>query len=166
MSAPAIIDPTTDPRAFRNALGAFPTGVTLITTETPEGLVGIVANSFASVSLDPPLVLWSPAKTSSRFDIFAQAERYCIQILAEDHKAICDQVIADKFAVGAAPHQKTDCGFAVLEGALAAFDCTQFAVHDAGDHAIIVGQVNKSYHHAGTPLVFHGGAYAQLAKSA
>ena len=90
----ASFDPAADPRAFRAALGSFATGITVVTTRTPDGTpVGITANSFASVSLDPPLVLWSPARASRRFPAFAEARRFAIHVLAHDQQAVCDAFV-------------------------------------------------------------------------
>ena len=82
-------DPATDADSFRGALGTFVTGVTVVTTDSPDGPVAIVANSFASVSLDPPLVLWSPAKSSKRFAYFHGSRRFAVHVLAADQHDIC-----------------------------------------------------------------------------
>ena len=84
-------------RLFRNTLGRFATGVTVITTMTDQGPLGITANSFASVSLDPPLVLWSPAKASRRFPAFAEAEHYAIHVLSEEQIDLCRRFSRDGF---------------------------------------------------------------------
>ncbi|MDZ4136431.1 MAG: flavin reductase family protein, partial [Paracoccaceae bacterium] len=76
-------------RAFRDALGCFATGIAVITTQGPDGPMGFTANSFSSLSLDPPLVLWSPAKASNRFAIFASAQHYSIHILGADQSPLC-----------------------------------------------------------------------------
>ncbi|WP_372805365.1 flavin reductase family protein, partial [Loktanella salsilacus] len=78
----STFDPASDADSFRGALGTFVTGVTVITTDSPDGPVAIVANSFASVSLDPPMVLWSPAKSSKRFEHFAGARRFAVHVLS------------------------------------------------------------------------------------
>lgn len=155
-------DPSTDSTSFRNALGSFATGVTVITTDSPEGPVAIVANSFASVSLDPPLVLWSPAKSSKRFEHFAGARRFAIHVMGADQKDICRAVLGAKTAIRDVPMHLSQCGMPIIEGALATFECNLEATHDAGDHVIIVGRVIKAYHSAGAPLVFHSGKYAVL----
>lgn len=156
---PTTFDPSTDPDSFRGALGTFVTGVTVVTTDSPEGPVAIVANSFASVSLDPPLVLWSPAKSSKRFAHFAGSRRFAVHILAADQRDICNQIIQSKTAISNIPMHLSHCGMPIIEGALAAFECNLEATHDAGDHVIVVGRVMKAHHGGGDPLVFHGGTY-------
>ena len=155
-------DPETDARAFRGALGAFATGVTVVTTQTDDGPVAIVANSFASVSLDPPLVLWSPAKASRRFRYFARARRYAIHVLAAGQQAVCDAVLRDMTAIRAIDMAQSACGLPVIEGALASFDCALESTVDAGDHVIVLGRVLRAWQRPGKPLVFHGGAFGEL----
>ena len=156
---PITFDPGTDAESFRRALGSFVTGVTVITTDGPEGPVAIVANSFASVSLDPPLVLWSPAKASRRFEHFAGARRFAVHILAADQQEVCAAIVKSKTAINHVPMHLSHCGMPIIEGAMASFECNLEATHDAGDHVIIVGRVMKVHHLGGKPLVFHGGVY-------
>ncbi len=158
----ATFDPGTDADSFRGALGSFVTGVTVVTTDSPEGPVAIVANSFASVSLDPPLVLWSPAKSSKRFEHFAGSRRYAIHVLSADQRDICAAIIQSKTAISQIPIHLSHCGMPIIEGALASFECNLEATHDAGDHVIIVGRVTKANHQGGNPLVFHGGMYGEF----
>jgi flavin reductase (DIM6/NTAB) family NADH-FMN oxidoreductase RutF len=155
----ATFDPAADADSFRGALGTFVTGVTIITTDSVDGPVAIVANSFASVSLDPPLILWSPAKTSRRFAYFHGARRFAVHVLAADQRDICSAILNSKTAISQVPMHLSHCGMPIIEGALATFECNLEATHDAGDHAIIVGRVTKAHHRGGDPLVFHGGAY-------
>ena len=138
-------------RAFRDALGSFATGVCVITAPGPEGTVGITANSFASLSLDPPLVLWSPARASRRFDLFATAERFRVHVLSADQTAL-----ARHFTANPAPPETG------LGPVLARFDCARHAVHEGGDHAIVVGRVLRVWHDPGAPLIFHAGRFARL----
>jgi len=158
----STFDPSTDSDSFRGALGTFVTGVTVVTTDSPEGPVAIVANSFASVSLDPPLVLWSPAKSSRRFEHFAGSRRYAINVLSAEQQDICDAVAKSKTAINDVATHPSHCGMPLIDGALATFECTLEATHDAGDHVIIVGRVTKAHHRAGDPLVFHGGKYGEF----
>ena len=155
----ATFDPSTDSDSFRGALGTFVTGVTVIATDSPEGPVAIVANSFASVSLDPPLVLWSPAKASKRFEYFAGSRRFAVHVLAADQRDICAAIINSKTAIKDVPTHRSHCGMPIIEGALATFECNLEATHDAGDHVIVVGRVTKAHHRGGDPLVFHAGKY-------
>jgi len=159
MNAPTTFDPAADARSFRDALGSFVTGVTVVTTDSPEGPVAIVANSFASVSLDPPLVLWSPAKASKRFEHFAGSRRFAVHILAADQQGICSEIIASKTAISNIPMHLSHCGMPIIEGALCTFECNLEATHDAGDLVIVVGLVTKAHHNGGDPLVFRGGGY-------
>ena len=158
-------DPHADSDSFRGALGAFVTGVTVITTDSADGPVAIVANSFASVSLDPPLVLWSPAKSSRRFEYFAKAERFAIHVLSADQRDICAAIIGSKTAIRDVPTHLSHCGMPIIAGALATFECSLAASHDAGDHVIVVGRVTKAHHIDGDPLVFHGGKYGTFHQS-
>ena len=145
-------------RAYRDCLGRFATGVTVVTAATADGPVGITANSFASVSLDPALVLWSPAKGSARFDVFTGASHYAIHVLAAEQTGLARH-FARTGAFGDVPALPGPQGVPLLEGALARFVCRREAVHDAGDHAIVVGRVLEAGQRAGDPLVFLGGAY-------
>ena len=156
-------DPHTDSAQFRTALGAFTTGVTVITTDNAEGPIGIVANSFASVSLDPPLVLWSPAKSSKRFEHFAHAPRFAIHVMSADQRDICAAIIASKTAIRNVPTHLSHCGMPIIAGALATFECNLETSHDAGDHVIIIGRVTKAHYTDGQPLTFHGGQYGTFA---
>ena len=161
-STMATFDPSTDSDSFRGALGTFVTGVTVVTTDSPEGPVAIVANSFSSVSLDPPLVLWSPAKSSKRFEHFAGSRRFAVHVLAADQRDICAAIINSKTAIKDVPTHLSHCGMPIIEGALATFECNLEATHDAGDHVIVVGLVTKAHHRGGDPLVFHAGKYGQF----
>ena len=155
-------DPSEDSREFRGALGAFATGITVVTTDSGEGPVAIVANSFASVSLDPPLVLWSPAKASARFKHFAGAQRFAIHVLAEGQRDICAAIVDSMTAIQDVPMLKSNCGMPIIDGALATFECSLEATHDGGDHIIVVGRVTKAHRKLGRPLVFHDGKYGEL----
>lgn len=160
--SPGFAPDSSNARMFRQALGRFVTGVTVITTATPEGPVGITVNSFTSVSLDPPLVLWCPARASQRFGAFAGAVHFGIHVLAADQQAL-----SLRFARGAGRFEdiaagQTPEGVPVLPDPLARFDCALHATHDGGDHAIIVGRVLRVTQRDGPPLVFAGGDYGQL----
>lgn len=146
-------------RALRDALGAFATGVTVITTHTARGPLGITANSFASLSLDPPLVLWSPARASRRFAAFADAAHFAIHVLAADQAGLGARFSrsGEDFDLPGLRH--TPEGVPLLPGCLAIFACRQEAVHEGGDHAIVVGRVERLYHRPGAPLVFSAGRY-------
>lgn len=152
-------------RQFRDALGKFPTGVCLITLVDEQGRArALTANSFASVSLDPPLVLWSLQKVSEIYTIFAAKERYAINVMTIEQEALSSQYAMkgdhfmdeDHFTSG-------KNGAPILVGALAFFECELAVSHDAGDHTILVGRVTEfQAASVGEPLVFHGGAYREL----
>lgn len=161
--SPIAIDPLADPRAFRTALGQFPTGVTVITCVMEGQKVGITANSFASVSLDPPLVLWSPAKSSRRHDVFAEASHFAIHILANDQMEIANGFVREANAFGGVDHLQSATGVPLIQGCVARFECTNFANHDAGDHTLIIGQVTSCVCAVKPALTFHAGKYAQTA---
>src|SRR5450830_716122 len=147
---------------FRTALGMFATGVTIVTARTAEGeLVGLTANSFNSVSLDPPLVLWSLARAAASMLAFSTGSHYAIKILGADQIDLAKRFAAkdvDRFAgvefidgVGGAP---------LLAGAAATFECFNRSRYSEGDHVIFVGEVERCSHRAGaSPLLFHGGKF-------
>jgi len=158
---------TVDTRALRNAFGNFVTGVTLVTTRGADGkVIGMTANSFSSVSLDPPLVLWCIDKGSDRLAIFEAAKHFAINVLAASH-----QELSGRFAKKGQPYMDGvayttwETGSPIIADAVAIFDCDKVASHDAGDHIIYVGLVRKfdAPEAAGKPLVFHRGGYCALA---
>ncbi len=152
-------------RQFRDALGSFTTGVTVITTMSPAGPLGITANSFASVSLDPPLILWSPARRSARFPAFEAATRFAVHVLSAEQKELSMGFASDGLAVFADIDFTKGAGdVPLLEGCAARLECTQSAAHDGGDHLIIVGRVERCDTWDRAPLVFHKGQYAALAE--
>ncbi|CAG0911441.1 unnamed protein product [Cyprideis torosa] len=157
-------DPATqDPREFRAALGRFGTGVTIVTCDSDAGPMGITANSFASVSLDPPLVLWSPAKASKRYPHFIAAKHFAIHVLGEENRDICAGFSRSGAAFDALDWQACDRGVPLIENCLSRFECTQEAVHDAGDHSIIVARVKRVTTREGDPLLFFSGRYGGFA---
>ncbi|SNX67574.1 flavin reductase (DIM6/NTAB) family NADH-FMN oxidoreductase RutF [Cereibacter ovatus] len=158
----AAFAPDADSRAFREALGRFATGVTVVTVLTDDGPAGMTANSFASVSLDPPLVLWSPARSSSRFDWFAGAAHFTIHVLDADQ-----QDLAARFTRGGAgfdglAYRANPEGVPLLPTPLARFDCSRHAIHDGGDHAIVVGRVLRATMRQGDPLLFAQGRFGRF----
>ncbi|MGR3464317.1 flavin reductase family protein [Limimaricola sp.] len=151
-------------RLLRDAFGRFATGVTIVTVADAAGPVAITANSFSSLSLDPPLVLWSPDKGSRRFDRFAHAQSYAIHVLAEDQAELCFGVSKDAGKLGDHALETNAAGVPVIPGALARFDCTREATHDGGDHVIVVGRVDRAELRDGAPLVFFAGKPVRLAQ--
>lgn len=146
-------------RDFRDALGCYGTGVTVVTTMTEDGPLGMTANSFASVSLDPPLVLWSPAKTSRRHAPFAGAVRFAIHVMAEDQDRLARHFAKQGDIFDGIAWRLSDDGVPILDGCLARFECVTEAVHDGGDHSIIVGRVLRGAHRPGSGLIFKQGQY-------
>lgn len=146
-------------RRFRDALGSFATGVCVVTTGDGAGRVGITANSFASLSLDPALVLWSPARASRRFTAFSTARHYAIHVLAADQFALARHFALDGMDFSLPGVTTSPEGVPILPGCLAWFECRQEAVHEGGDHALIVGRVLRAASRPGAPLVFSAGRY-------
>jgi flavin reductase (DIM6/NTAB) family NADH-FMN oxidoreductase RutF len=154
-----------DARDFRSALGCFPTGVCLITTVAPDGgRVGLTANSFSSVSLDPPMVLWSLARTASSASVFRDAEYFTINVLAAgDHELSSHFAKSgeDKFAKYPQRFIAGLAGVPLLQGAAATFECHSRHRYYGGDHIIVIGVVERyAYDAARAPLLFHRGRYA------
>jgi flavin reductase (DIM6/NTAB) family NADH-FMN oxidoreductase RutF len=163
---PHSFDPASeDSRAFRAALGRFATGVTVITCNTPDGPIGITANSFASVSLDPPLVLWAPAKMSSRYPFYAAAEKFAIHVVSSEQADLCGGFARAGDAFDGLDWELCPEGVPLLNGCLSRFECEKTAEHDGGDHTIIVARVTRVTTQPGTPLLFFGGDYGSFAKA-
>ncbi|MBM7068435.1 flavin reductase family protein [Actibacterium sp. 188UL27-1] len=152
-------NPTTSARTYRDALGCFATGVTVVTCASAKGPLAMTANSFASVSLDPPLVLWSPGKNSSRYPAFMTAQHFAIHVLRNDQAALATRFAKDGTAFDGTAWTMDTNGTPHLTDCLSRFDCLTHAQHDAGDHTIIVGLVQNAAHSIGQPLVFAQGAY-------
>lgn len=154
--------PALDPKAFRAALGSFATGVTVITARAADGApVGLTANSFNSVSLDPPMVLWSLARRSLSLPAFAAAGHWTVHVLAADQEALSDRFArsgTDRFA-GLAIEAGAG-GAPMLAGCAARFQCRTSFQYEGGDHVIFVGEVVAFDRTERAPLVFHGGRYA------
>lgn len=156
---------TFDPTEFRKALGSFATGVTIITTRTPDGApLGLTVNSFNSVSLNPPLVLWSLAESAKSLPVFRAATHWAVHVLAANQDQLSSRFARrgeDKFSgievdtgVGGIP---------LLRGCSARFQCRTAFQYEGGDHVIFVGEVLSFDRTETAPLVFHGGRYAHAA---
>ena len=150
-------------RLFRDALGRFATGGTVVTCQGETAPLGITANSFASLSLDPPLVLWSPAKASTRYVPFRDAERFAIHVLGEEQKDLCMAFASKDSDFSAVNWVEGAHGLPMIDGCLARFECTRHAVHDGGDHALVVGRVEAVTLREGDPLIFAKGAFGTFA---
>ena len=151
-----------DARRFRNALGAFATGVTIVTTRDAAGKdVGLTANSFNSVSLEPPMVLWSLAKNARSLPAFLAATHFAVHVLAADQEELSLRFAArgaEKFT--GLDLERNASGVPLLRGCSARFQCRTAFRHEGGDHVIFVGAVESFDHSDRPPLVFHGGRYA------
>ncbi|MCX7165144.1 MAG: flavin reductase family protein [Rhodocyclales bacterium] len=154
-----------DPRSLRDALGEFATGVTVVTARAADGQpIGVTINSFASVSLEPPLVLWSLGLQSPSLAVFESCSHYAVNVLAADQSEFAQrfsQSQGDRFAgiewkdgAGATP---------ILPGCCAWFECRNEMRYPGGDHRIFVGYVENLRREEKLPLVFHGGRYRALA---
>lgn len=150
---------------FRNALGRFATGVCVITAN-PEGHApfGLTVNSFASLSLTPPLVLWSLQKTSDTVDAFRAARRYCVNVLSKEQQAMSVRFARKgEHALHAEQYFEGATGLPVLHGCLAAFECDIEARHDGGDHIILIGRVLElQARPSGRGLLFYEGGYREI----
>lgn len=151
-------------RRFRDVLGRFASGVTVVTAMSNDAPVGLTCQSFSSVSLDPPLVLFIPAKTSRAWPLIQRSGRFCVNFLAADQAELSNTMASrgtDKFAdVKWTPSPIT--GSPMLEGALAYVDCTIHQVHEAGDHYVVIGRVvDLAFDDGGPedPLLFYRGQY-------
>lgn len=147
---------------LRAALGQFATGVTIITTREAGGRpVGLTANSFNSVSLEPPLVLWSLARRSSSLAAFTASAHFAINVLAAEQRPLAERFASkavDRFE--GVPWRAGEGGAPVLDGVAAVFECRHHSHHEAGDHVIFIGRVERCERRLGAaPLVFHGGRF-------
>ena len=157
---------TIDQRNLRDALGLFATGVTIVTTRTKSGdPEGLTVNSFNSLSLDPPMILWSLWKDTPNVAIFLESEKFAINILSSEQKHLSDlfsSSLGDRFSdVGL---QTGASGIPLLRSCLAYFECSKAACHDGGDHFIFVGNVDHFQFVEGQPLIFFGGRYSTEGK--
>ena len=157
-----------DAHEFRYALGDFPTGVTVVTAAAADGSpIGMTVSSFNTVSLDPPLVLWSVARAANSFAGFSEAGHFCVHILSESQEDLSQRFAtpsADKFegldvasGLGGAP---------VFDQCVARFECATWQRYDGGDHLIILGRVERFRRWQRRPLLFTGGVYGLVADQA
>ncbi len=159
-----------DTRQLRNAFGCFATGITVVTALEADGsAVGITANSFSSLSLDPPLILWSVDRRSTTFPIFEKCQHFVVSILSADGAPV-----ASRFAMKGGHKVEeidtvpTELGPPTFADSLAVFECDLFARHDGGDHIIVVGKVRRFTHlpehddNTSKPLIFFRGRFGNL----
>lgn len=155
------------PAEFRRVLGHFASGVTVVTARDADGPTGLACQSFASLSLDPPLVTFMVARTSTTWPRIARAGVFCVNILGAEQGALCRGFAvsgADKFA-GVAYGDAPATGSPLLDSVPAWIDCRIHAVHTGGDHLIVVGRVEAlGAEEEGEPLLFHRGAFGRLSR--
>jgi 3-hydroxy-9,10-secoandrosta-1,3,5(10)-triene-9,17-dione monooxygenase reductase component len=156
-----------DSESFRHVLGHLPTGVTVVTANGGDGPLAMSANSVTSVSLHPPMILFCPAKSSTTWPGIRQSGRFCVNIFAAHHEEASRRFSArgvDRFA-GVAWHGRPSGP--ALDDAVAWIECTIDAVHEAGDHLIVVGVVDElaTREDANAPLVFFRGRYGHFAEN-
>jgi flavin reductase (DIM6/NTAB) family NADH-FMN oxidoreductase RutF len=159
----AVARPPVDTKPLRNAFGRFPTGVTIVTAHTPDGPIGITANSFSSVSLDPPLVMWSIGRHSSRFGAFAEAQHFAIHVLAAEQSDLCWRFARSGGDFSGVELSHNEEGSPLLPGALARFECEIANRFDAGDHLMLLARVLRMTTRDGEPMAFSGGRYRRFA---
>ena len=146
---------------LRRAMGRFATGVTVVTACGPDGkLEGVTANSFSTVSLDPPLVLWSLARSAASFGNFRSSKHFAVNVLGVKQLALSRHFSTPKIdKLAGIDHVIGRGGVPVLAGTIAHFECETHSVVDAGDHVIFIGRVLDASFKDGEPLVFSKGAY-------
>ena len=148
-------------QAFRKALGMFATGVTVVTARQGDGsLVGLTVSSFNSVSLAPPLVLWSLSRSASRAPAFQACSHYAINVLSAAQVELARHFASRNPAWADVPHRLGETGAPVLSECLASFECVNRNVYTEGDHDIFVGEVlHCARHRSGNPLLYHDGQF-------
>lgn len=154
-----------DGRAFRNALGDFATGVAAVTVATENGEpLGITVNSFSSVSLDPPLILWCLDKKSDTMDVFDACSGFTINVLSAEQQDLSNRLAQQGgHGLGSVATTVGVNGCPSIDDALVSFECKVETRHDAGDHIIMIGRVeNFRRSDAGAPLLYHRGSYCSL----
>lgn len=152
-------------RELRNAFGCFATGITVVTARDPEGHpVGVTANSFSSLSLDPPLILWCIGRQSATFDVFSVTDRFTVSVLGEDRLAIARRFATKGEHFVGDEGVATALGPPALRHAIAVFECETHARHEGGDHVILVGRVVRFARSDGcrNPLLYYRGRYCTV----
>ena len=165
MSVISASPPDFDSAYFRRALSQFATGIAVVIARAPDGEAhGLTVNSFSSVSLDPPLVLWSLANKARSMPVFMQASHYIINVLSEQQADLAlrfSQKIANRFESLAFDLSRT--GLPILHGAVAWFECQNRSRYQEGDHVIFVGQVERCHvNPQARALGFHGGRFVVI----
>ncbi len=156
--------PDVDPPAFRQLLGRFATGVTVLTIAAPDGApAGMTANSLASVSLVPPLLSVCIDRAAALFPRITETSHFAVNILAEDQEELSRRFAEhERTPFAGVGYRLDERGLALLDGAIAHIECERLEVHPAGDHAIVIGRVIGGTTGDGRPLVYYRGGYASL----
>lgn len=149
-------------RILRDAFSKFVSGVTVVTTASEEGPVGITANSFSSLSLDPALVLWSPYTGSRRFPFFENAQYFAIHILSADQEYLCYDFAKSPFGFDNTEVSFNTKNVPLIKNCLARFECKKRAIYPGGDHVIVVGEVESVQMREGNALLFFDGKFREL----
>jgi 3-hydroxy-9,10-secoandrosta-1,3,5(10)-triene-9,17-dione monooxygenase reductase component len=156
--------PTVDPQLMRDVLGHFASGVTVVTAEVADGPIGFTCQSFSSLSLEPPLVVFAPARTSRTWTLLREIGHFCVNVLAEDQSDVSARFArsgTDKFT--GLSWRSSPLGAPVLDGVVAWIDCRLWAEYDGGDHTLVAARVLDLGADPGRrPLLFHRGAYGLL----
>ena len=162
--SPRALERAFDNAHFRQTLGQFATGVTVITTRLADGSFrGLTASSFNSVSLDPPLVLWSLGTTANSLPIFTGNSHYVINVLADDQAHLAKQFSSrQEDPWGGVEFELSRTGQPILKGAAAWLECHNRSRYPEGDHVILVGEVEHCEFSPRAPLIFHGGQFRSL----
>ena len=155
-------DPS-DTRALRDAFSAFATGVTVVTCASEEGPICMTVNSFSSLSLDPPLIMWAAEKSSRRYPHFSRAPHYVVHVLTSAQEDLCHACARDAHALRDVPFGLNPEGVPLLPECLAQFHCVPQTTHDAGDHVICVARVLRVSARKGDALTFFAGKFGKLA---
>jgi flavin reductase (DIM6/NTAB) family NADH-FMN oxidoreductase RutF len=161
---PSASEPGFSQREFRDALAQFATGVTVVTTRSNGGpCIGLTVNSFSSVSLSPPLILWSLDRRAGSLSTFLACTHFAVNVLAHDQRELAKRFassVGNRFT--GVPLRIGTSGTPLLEGCVAWFECVRREEHHAGDHVIFIGEVMHCEHGRGMPLLFHAGRYMDV----
>jgi flavin reductase (DIM6/NTAB) family NADH-FMN oxidoreductase RutF len=151
-------------QTFKDVMGNYPTGVTVVTTTDENGVpLGLTVNSFASVSLDPTLILWSIDKRVSTYDIFTNADKFAVHVLAGDQGDICALFASkgtDRF--GNCEWEMSDNHLPILKGTAGVLHCKTHKTIEAGDHTILIGEVVEIENHSKPPLLYHNRKFGNI----
>jgi len=147
-------------QALRQCLGKFATGVTVVTCQGPGGPCGITANSFTSVSLEPPLILWNIDKRSNTLQAFFEAERFAVNVLREDQQSLAEHFArSESVSFEGIDYRLNGSAVPMLENSLACMECRTDQIIEAGDHYIIIGEIESFVSNDAEPLLFFAGDY-------